>query len=243
MTKNTKIADLNAAKTQHEKAQAALEKILGVVTGRDLPAIDSGAVDQARLDLADCLALRIVGEASEADEDQARAKLQTAEREFNALEAQHTAASLGMVGLNRMLLTAQQAKDNAAQTQAGAVNDWIFDELRIADEAFTKQAAELMRSYRRVAACAKALNQRGISNIGNYSLAPDLAIPVIGPASGAAFKAMHEGEPTSFGKLLHGASRVSPHQAENNEVERDLLDVMKSNSPIFGRIIKTLGGI
>lgn len=249
MNTNSKAGKLKAAHDQHASAQAALEKIQAAVSGKSVPNQDSSAVDSARLELEDCLARRALDEANAAEEALSRTALQNAEQAFDAHKKIHTSENLELIGLNRRLLSAQEAEETTKQALSEAENNWLLEELRIADEAYTKQAEEIDRNYARVEMCAEALKRRRVKIPTHFSSSADMLIPTIGPVSCAAVLGkMNDRDRmngvSGAGKLLVSASRRDMYKIKNDDIERDLLAVTANNGgTTMGRISKIVTGL
>lgn len=248
MNTNQHTKALKIAASQYALTVAALKKIEDAVASKSLPNIDSRVAEKARFDLEDCLARRALGEATAEEEMQARTALESAEHELANRQAAYATENLEMKGLNRRLLTAQQGEPAAKHALIGAEEAWILEELRIADEAYTKQAEEIYRSFERVEACAAALKKRGLKESVYFALSGDLAIPTIGPASCAAVLpklTVRERDACGFGKLLFNAGRrVTRYQPKTEDVERDLLAVTTNDSDSkVGRFAKIVGSL
>lgn len=249
MNINSKVAKLKAAHDQYVLVQAGLKKIQAAVSGKSVPSPDRSAIESARLNLEDCLARRALDEATEAEEAQARAAFENAVQAFDASQKTQASESSELVGLNRRLLTAQKDEATTNQALSEAENDWLLEELHIADEAYTEQATKINSNYARVEMCAEALRKRGAKVPTHFSSSTDMLIPTIGPVSCAAvLEKMNDRDRMNgvngAGKLLVSASRRDMYRVKNDDVERDLLAVTANNvDPKIGRFAKMVGGL
>lgn len=221
---------LKAAYTRYAAALAALTKVEEAFPS--VPVQNAQKVEEARLKLEDCLASRMLQEATAEDEAQARAELKAAETTFAAEQPAFDTVRLQRVGFNRRLIAAQEHESEAKREIVGAELEWLQEELRIADEAYTREASELYKSFMRVWACADALKSRGVA-APKFSYSDDLAIPSIGPLSCAAVPVFnsHGGSEGAYGlgKLLVNAGRsVQYPKPQKDDVERELGQMMAS---------------
>ncbi|WP_296943314.1 hypothetical protein [uncultured Massilia sp.] len=161
---------------------------------------------------------------------------------MNAEQTAFDAARLQVAGLNRRLEVARQAEAAAKQALADIEVEWLREEMRITDEAYTKQAHEIYQSYLRIAACVNALKSHGVA-ASHFSTSEELAIPAIGPVSCDA--AWHKrGGQSGHGKLLIDAHRLNFNQTANDDVKRDLeqaKSVSKTSKP--SRFAKVVAGL
>lgn len=247
MTTNIKEADLKIAHTSHVAAAAALARIQAFfpLAAASVPAPDSAQVIKARLNLEDCLAARRLDEASVEDEKSARAALTAAEDAFKAAQTAFAGASLENVGLNRRLATAQQIEADAKRMRDELEVEWLLEEMRIADEVYTKQAEEIFQTYLRVTACVEALRKRNAKDQRHFALSSEMMLPTIGPVScAAALSKDSSRDGHSFGKMLFKGSRLDSYQVKDEGVELDLVKVTTGNgASALARFAKVVTGL
>lgn len=250
MSTNEKEFVLKDAHARYVAAFATLTKVEAAFAGEAVPNAKIAEEanlrqkrEAARLKLEDCLASRMLDEATAEDEAQARTDLENAERILAGEQSALEAVRLQQGGLNRRLVAAQQSEEEAKKVLLHAEVEWITEELRIADEAYTAQAGEALQSYLRVSACAAALAKRNAA-AGAFSYSDDFTIPTIGPVSSAAASARLGGRESGIGKLLFDASRRFGRLPKNDDMEREL-DQVKSpvTAPARTRFAKVVAAL
>jgi hypothetical protein len=245
MNTNLKSAELKSAYAKHLAALKMVDRIQ-VELGRKAPStLNREPAEVALAELEDCLARRALGEATEADETQARAIYENAQSAFSAVEKAHTVANRETVGLNRRLIFAQGAATVAEQELTAAQITWLREELRASEEAYTNSAVEVNQSYLRVQMCAAALKQRGMSADSHAVFAGELLIPVIGPTSSALAPRNQSPRGDNMGGFLFKVSRPGSGVIADRQVELDLLTTSEgANDSIpakISRMVSQLG--
>lgn len=246
MTVNRKDTAVKIAHVKRFDASSALARLLSIVAahGIEVQAPNASAVDQAQLELEDCLAARRLGEATAEDEQRARASLVAAQNTYDEAIAAFSAQNLEHAGMSRRLAHAEYLEVDTKAALTAAEADWIREEMQQIERLYMTQAQALYTSYMRLVACVAALNGRGIKDTGYLSYSSDLEIPTIGPLSCQAFKATRPSEPHGVGKLLFSAEWRDMYGLKDDGVERDLaaLNSGKGSSGVV-RFAKVVSGL
>ena len=183
--KNPQAAAVRSAWSTLAKAKEKVERVEKTLRSIVIPEIDEAAVLRSRERVEDLLASRALGDASDAEEQQAKAALRIAQSAFEQSKSARSEKALERDGLSRHLAVARGALTNAENSFKEVQRAWAFEELQAADLAYTEAVAEVVKHFRRARSCGKLMYRLTGEDYGPYKLhaSSDIKLPVIGPAS------------------------------------------------------------
>lgn len=183
MKTNQTTEKLSALSAKRSGVLEALERIESIVNSKRMVPFDSSTIDQARLNLEDCIARHVLDESTLENIAQARKELTDAEQALVTSCAANETTSLELAGLNRRLSTVKQ-EANALETSITATQiKWLEDELFNAEEEYTKHAKEVKNYFLRVMACHSSIQRRGGAVNFMAPTSAEIMLPVIGISS------------------------------------------------------------
>lgn len=206
---------LRDAETAHQRIQDGLAKARAAIP--ELPSVE--AVER---NLADVEAEHALGEASASAVEAARSVLTMAKASASAIASERVARQALVEGLSRRVEKAQLELDSAHQSLQAAIVEWLRAELADAERKYLEVAAEVVRARARHVAAINALLDRGAPLTNDVTLAGDLVLPTIGPATAASFVAALPHEEHGIGRNLVPALL----RAVGNTLEDDLADLI-----------------